>query len=844
MVTAVRRRPASPDLEVEVNDRETTHLNEREPHEPAGDPASRHASAAATVRPLPRWARGLLWPFAVVLPLVALGVELSTRICAEALFDPLPTPLHVVLAAAVPLANLAALLALLRPPTPRVWRFVGFANGLAVGVAAYYTLIFLPLVPISVVFVIAYGLGLLSLSPLVNLVAGLGLWRALRARSPLPRRPWLRPGAGAWGLLASFLVLLAVAAPGAITRFALVGAAEGLGEDRTRALRLLRSLGDRELLLRACYERSGEAGDLVSMLFGSRRVSPEAAREVYYRVTGDPFNSVPPPRLASVRGESLADFWDFEQGGAAVGGVLKGLSLAASRLDGSVDPDAALGYVEWTLELRNDAAVTREARAVVALPPGGVVTRATLWIAGEEREAAFGGRAAVRAAYEKVVRVQQRDPLLVTTAGPDRILVQCFPVPVGGTMKVRIGITTPLLVETAGRARLLLPHFVERNFAVAPELRHALWVDSEAGLTALDDEATAIIPDITARPALVAKPVLVAERSEVASTVRGLLDDSALARRSIVADRRADVMASWANDPLEPAFDVVESLEPVAQSRLGSVVVVLDGSRALAAEAEGLRRVLADRPGGRALEIVLAGDEIVDLEAGDVRAGRFGGGTDNVAALVESWDRVAGERDALVVWVHGPQPVELGRADELMQRCARRPQGPRLVALAAAPGPNRVLDALDGCPWATVAARRGTLADDLRALLAGGTPSGATLVPWLERVPAGTRRDGAEKTSAHLVRLWAREEAERRAVMAPPERGPTDFAVRYSLVTPWSGAVVLETAQQYEAAGLTPGSPQEVPTIPEPSLVVLLVSAAALLALVARPRSRWRAAAS
>jgi hypothetical protein len=840
MATAVRRRPASPNLEVEVSDPEATHP---EPNEPGADPASRDATASVTVRPLPRWTRVLLWPFAVVLPLVALGVELSTRICAEALFDPLPTPLHVALVATVPLANLAALLVLRRPPTARAWRLVGFANGLAVGVAAYYTLIFLPLVPISVVFIIAYGLGLLSLSPLINLVAGLGLWRALRARSPLPRRSGLRLGAGASGLLASFLVLLAVAAPGAVTRFALVRAAEGLGEDRTHALRLLRTLGDRELLLRACYERSGEAGDLVSMLFGSRRVSPASAREVYYRVTGEPFNSVPPPRLASVRGESLDDFWDFEQGGAAVGGVLKGLSLAASRLDGSLDPDAALGYLEWTLELRNDAAVAREARAVVALPPGGVVTRATLWIAGEEREAAFGGRGAVRAAYENVVSAR-RDPLLVTTAGPDRVLVQCFPVPVGGTMKVRIGITTPLLVETAGRGRLLLPHFVERNFAVAPELRHALWVDSEGTLAALDDEAAAITPDITARPVLVAKPMLIAERSAAASTVRGLLDDGALARRSIVADRRPDAMASWANDPLEPGFDVVESLVPAARPPLGTVVVVLDGSRALSAEAEELRRVLDDPPGGRSPEIVLAGDEIVDLKAGDVRAGRFGGGTDNVAALVESWDRVAAEPDALVVWVHGPQPVELGRADELMQRCARRPQGPRLVALAAAPGPNRVLDGLDGCPWTTVAARRGTLAGDLRALLAGGAPSGATLVPRLERVPAGTRRDGAEKTSAHLVRLWAREEVARRDAAAPNGGGPADLAVRYSLVTPWSGAVVLETAQQFEEAGLTPGSPQEVPTIPEPSMVVLLVAAAALLALVARSRSRWRAVAS
>src|SRR4030095_1198608 len=99
------------------------------------------------------------------------------------------------------------------------------------------------------------------------------------------------------------------------------------------------------------------------------------------------------------------------------------------------------------------------------------------------------------------------------------------------------------------------------------------------------------------------------------------------------------------------------------------------------------------------------------------------------------------------------------------------------------------------------------------------------------------------KTSAHLVRLWARQEAARRDAAAPSGGGPADLAVRYRLVKPSAGAGVLETAQQYEEAGLTPGSPQEVPTIPEPSLVVLLVAAAALLALLARSRSRWRVVA-
>ena len=55
------------------------------------------------------------------------------------------------------------------------------------------------------------------------------------------------------------------------------------------------------------------------------------------------------------------------------------------------------------------------------------------------------------------------------------------------------------------------------------------------------------------------------------------------------------------------------------------------------------------------------------------------------------------------------------------------------------------------------------------------------------------------------------------------------LAARYQLVTPVSGAVVLETREQYEEAGLRPVEPGSVPTIPEPEIVLLLLVAGALL---------------
>lgn len=114
--------------------------------------------------------------------------------------------------------------------------------------------------------------------------------------------------------------------------------------------------------------------------------------------------------------------------------------------------------------LQNDTARQQEGRAQIALPPGAVVSRLTLWIDGEEREAAFGTRAQTRQAYEKVVRRRQ-DPVLVTTAGQDRVMVQMFPIPPNaGEMKIRLGITVPLRISDGKLARLQLPAFRERNF--------------------------------------------------------------------------------------------------------------------------------------------------------------------------------------------------------------------------------------------------------------------------------------------------------------------------------------------------------------------------------------------
>jgi hypothetical protein len=806
------------------------------PPEPVPEPASAPVSLASGPPRKPSLWLALL---GVVLPALTLLIELTTGMCAATFFDPMPTIWHVLLAAFVPAANGVALNTILRHDARRRTA-LGWANAFAFGIALFYAVLFLPLLLPGLLTVVFWGWGLLPLSPLLAVVATVFIRNHLR-----------RLGAGLDASLPGFwrglaLAVLAVAlaeAPSWITRSALRLAVSDMAAEQQRGVAWLRALGDTDILLRECYGRTRGAQemDLVAWLItGGPRVTPERAREVYYRVTGTPFNAVPAPRVRTARGAfaALDEWtWDNDQGGERVGGRVKGLGLHASRLDAVVEPDAAVGYWEWTLEFKNSSGQAREARAQILLPPGGVVSRLTLWVNGEEREAAFAGRAQTRQAYQEVAIRQRRDPVLVTTAGPDRVLMQCFPVPAdGGLMRVRLGITAPLPLTAADAATLRWPCFVERNFTIAEDFRHALWVEGPGELRPFGPELHAEQP----RPDFAA--------------ARGQVREDALANGvcQVRVARPAGVNRVWTADSRSGRGGYVAgtftTARPFQPSR---VVLVLDSSRSMAPALPDVAAALDDLPATAEIALVLAGDEpIVLAEAtmlddarraalrSRVAALRAAGGRDNLPALTRAWELAAEKPDAAIVWVHATQPVLLSSAEALTQAFGRRPRGPRLFSVQTKPGPNRVLEQLDGVPAVQSVARRDGVAEDLRHLFQGWSADQATLRLELEHVgeqPAA--EPGLREVSPHLARLWAATEA-RRLHAAKNTDAAVRLAAAYQLVTPASGAVVLETQEQYDRHGLHPADPTTVPAIPEPRTSSLLVFAAAVWLLLKRRRLR------
>ncbi|MEQ9318646.1 MAG: hypothetical protein RIF41_05780, partial [Polyangiaceae bacterium] len=637
-----------------------------------------------------------------------------------------------------------------------------------------------------------------------------------------PSRPrWRDTGLGiACGLAA--LLLLEVTP--AHTHRALRMAASTQPEVAARGVAQLRFWGDDDILVAACHGRRHRAL-VASWLFGGAMPTPAQSQVVYYRVHGEPC----PTRQFVGRGSAWfrGEPMDPEQGGDRIGGASETLVLTASRLDASIDGQAALGYAEWTLAWRNDhPSRDAEARALLELPPGGVVSRATLWIDGEEREAAFGGRSAVKQAYRRVVQ-RQRDPLLVTSAGPDRALVQCFPiVAAGGTMKIRVGVTFPLTVEDDERATAPYPRLLAANFVVSgePEAR-TVWLESKHPIEGAHRD-----------------------RDGVHRLRRSGADP--FAKEAFVARRSTPGLRAFAPDPfLEPGADVerrwvAQWLDPVPIARPGRVVVAVDTSAALGPHVEALATALRELPTGIEAGLVLGADapnEIVVVEPEPMSAGllerwqqaldraTWEGGRDNVPLLSRAWDVAVGQRGGIVVWLHAAQPLAMASAESLRQRWDREQDGPVVWHLQAGAGDDQVLAELWDAPRLHAIPRHGPPVDDLSRHLATWAPGA---VAHLRRF-GHTDEPAGHRTSDHLARLWAADETEARRRRGETDEA-TDLAMRYQLVTPVTGAVVLESAGQYDEAGLQPVDPESVPTVPEPETWALLIVAFGVLLLAAR----------
>ena len=715
-------------------------------------------------------AKALLTVFGVLLPAVALLVELTTGMCAEIVFDPIPTWFHGALVASVPIANLVLLVA--------AWREKGLERkslrvlaGFVVTVSAVYAV---PLIP-------------MAFSPCAPIAACI---------SALCLRRRLAKGAGfLWGFL---IALVIVGLSMADTGIMLLGVRLAQSSDpdtSARGVRICRWSSRKDVLQQIC-KGSGRPFflSLSGLLMDRYAPDYEMGKWIYYRVTGeDPAAAFASRWNRGRRGLS----WDSIMGGEKVGGMLEGLSLRGSAYETTLDKTAGVGYGEWTMTFGNTYWSDREARMRIALPHGAVVSRVTLWINGEECEAAFGTKGQVRRAYEAVVR-RNRDPLLVNVCGPDQIQVQCFPVPRDGEMKIRLGFTIPMDVALDGKsARLPVPAIVERNFEMAQNL---------VGLP---------------------EPERVTFESAL-PRLSYYAEDGFAALTNAVVLQTAESGKSWMPKSIEVVLDTSAPMK--------------DFNLDVSAELSGLTTkcprgywVVGDKDatyGWDSLNWKADGGFYVDCA----------GGRSNLRTLINAV-KYLGERGepAAVVWIHAAQPVEFESGDALAA-ALNKAENVRFYNLQVNEGPCALLEALPQSD------RIVSLTAEHLAAVRAGEKGGALAAAFAEdawrttraKVPRSELPEGAVAASKHLGRLWAAEETARLFRPGHPTtlKPAQDLALPWHIVTPVTGAVVLESKQQFDANNLDPVEANSVPTVPEPSTVLCLVLAFCAMAFAVALRRR------
>ncbi|MEI6176130.1 MAG: PEP-CTERM sorting domain-containing protein [Verrucomicrobiota bacterium] len=769
------------------------------------------------------------WTAGVVLPLGVLVFEMIAHFCGGVFFDPVPSVWHALLLAMVPGCNAWMLCGAPRgKDTTR-----GMASGMAIGIAGFYGLLFLPLIHLSVVALLWLGMGLLSLTPIL---AAIQTWRISRRIWKNLADPARFIRARRWGIAAAIAILVLLEAPGLWTRVNL-NAAVSSNDPTPAAITRLRWFHSEKTLLKACYQGSRGtefATDIAGWMMQSwmipasmfnlarlQSLDSEKVREVFFRVTGKPFNSLNPPetRLGSGpfgRGDFLEDVeFDAHVGGDDVAVRVRGLDLAESRFDGHLDAVSQTGYGEWTMVFKNASAVQREARCQVLLPPHGRVSRLSLWVDGTPQEAAFNSVGKVKAAYRKVAVVQRQDPVLATMVGPDTVMIQCFPVPAQGEMKIRFGVTAPV---TGGTWEL--PRIIERNFGTAGKLGHALWLQGDAAFKLAGSEqpqsSSTDGPGFSLSVSL--KPEFVSSNGISVS-----LEKPTTPQETV-----------WCEDNRAKPEERILIREPqmvTRPARPGKAIVVIDGSSSMASQRERILKSVNSTTQEETI-LLLADDSARKITPEELAAYRFTGGRDNEPALREAIRIAKSNGGGPIVWLHGPQAVKLAQGEELQQLMERGTVRPVIDECALVTGPNRLVEALyrSGClrRIADPSCGEENLGRFLSKLREPMQEPG-----WQWRRAATADGLSGKKVWDHLARVWAIETAEDSTTSANDETRST-LAANYQLVTPLSGAVVLETQQQYADHGLVAGDPSaspQIPSIPEPStmlLFILSITAAAM----------------
>lgn len=765
----------------------------------------------------------------IVLPIVTLCVELGNGMCAREFFDPLRTWVHVLGAALVPAIALVVAYGL--PHAHVATRRLHAAAYAMLGANLYFAAYFAPLAPLGVVALLFVGLGLLPLAPLLALLSTQVVLRRLREADPrFPLRARI-----AW-CVGAVVVLIGADPIGTWTRLRMAAAAQGGPVARAAAIDDLRRHSSEAVVRRVLDEGMRPPTDPIAYLLA--REPDEGStpvRAIVYQAFGVDIAEREPRRWFE-DGDGF-DGDASRRRGSWRDGFPSGRDcprLAESSYDVRCDAIAATAETSWELVFSNPTGFPAEAVGTILLPAGAVVSGLTLWVDGKPREAAFATRTKAQRAYESIV-AKRRDPALIVTEGVRRVRLSCFPIPARGTMRLRLAFIGALTVRSGGIAMIELPCFESGSFAHTsadtPPLRHRIEVRGGVGvvpvLAGLESSATDLVAGSVTHDELASHPVV--------------------ARMDLVEPDRARL---W-TDPDGVTWSASVTRGAAAPS--SGLVVVVDGSGPMARGAGWIADALERVEPTLDLAVVFAGDRAELLTSGGLApalparvreaAARLRstvciGGRDNAAALTLAVDLVRDRPDARILWVHAPQALALAGSDDLRIALELADEPPRIVSIATAARFDAVRTQLERARVDVDERIDANVGDALLLALREARSTDAQSRRVLGVADEESRRSGLAlqrggevwtrlATYDRITHLLARGTAEAIGTAQT-------LSATARLVTPVSGAIVLETDDQYTDFGMEAptGGGGEFSAAPEPETYAMIVLAAIVFAFV------------
>ncbi|HEY9774771.1 MAG TPA: VIT domain-containing protein [Planktothrix sp.] len=730
--------------------------------------------------------------FGSVLPglgLLAYGIyALATSHGADLLEETAKMALLLV----VPLFNFAVWSALRRGYLVRP-RLTGLMNGLALGLSASWTIIWL-----SSAFLLhgasscKLGWMLLLCSSPFMLFAAAGLCLDLYHKTETNIRR-ITATFVTLGVLLSLLFVLTPMARMFWVQSLLSEAENGSSSDASNILSTLRNVTTDADLRPSNSPVSGFA--LAEMLVPNRGLGSDISyeRDLYFRITGKPYWGADNTAESASQQQSVMN--------PIIGGKVAGLSLAKSQISGVLDSLTLSSSIDWTMTFRNFSSSEQEARAEIQLPKGAAVSRVTLWVNGIPQEGVTAATPKVQAAYNDTTSAR-RDPLLVTMPAPDKVLIRCYPVPVdGGDMKIRLGFKLPLETTDGAHCSLQLPYLLDTNFAQPKRNRVSLDLNDKpvsniAGLVAMKNEQGYMLNGI----------LKVAEQGKALAPI---------------VIQRSSRLKQFATPDANSKYNqyIIEQIREITAFAPKHLFVVIDSSASLQSRADEIKDALANLP--KATEPTIYFTPAPDMENGKISEvtpktmqqalaaitpAAFIGGQTTGPQLQDALESAAEKAGSAVLWIHGPQPLtqnpEQFSALDLVH-------GVCLYDLQIEPGPVSVIQALqteDASNMISyVSLHHDSTVKDVQQLVSDGqkgTKKLSMVTKLTTKLPDMTIIDD-KAISARITAIWAKGTTSLLIANGQQEQAQK-LATDYRIVTPVTGTVVLQTEKDYRHHDLIP----------------------------------------